>query len=336
MSKKGRKLTALLLSIFVACGLAACTTPKEQEKTGAEITQTEYNYDTTGEAGITLTISFHDAKFIKLTKGGEEVDETAYRISGSLLSVAKNYLDGLGNGTHSFAVVTDLGEVPFQVIVSTTQKQVGIDDLIDETYYQVVLGEGNGLTKLPSADEVDENSDYNKYIRFKEGNKSLTVGESFTINFGTDDFWSMRLRPYNMGVHPSSLGENATTAFRYITDDHGTGMKVTSSGLDYPSRTDGLKLKGSSFLNGASYELSVTYRCGTQANASYWLAFHGEPRIVTMDGAGVQTKTGSFTVSETLYLTGDHTWYYDCLYLYIDCAQAADITVYSLTLTRTA
>lgn len=331
--KKRFVTLALILTLILAPCLVACGGQGGGKK-GAELEHTAYTYTVSSDAGVTVGISFGDSAFVKLKKGDADVAPSDYVLSGSLLLLKNSYLDTLGGGEHTFTVVTDVNEVNFTVTVSAS-RGVGIDDLIDGSYYQTELGSGNGLSDLPA--DAQNAPDYAKYLALKEANKPLAAGESFTVNYGTDAFEEMRLRPYNKRLLPSSAGEGASTAFKYVEENGKTGLAIKSTGADYPSRSDELQLKGSSFVNGATYSLSVEFRAVT-AGAAYSISFHGARSLslAYTDGKMVATASATFTVPPDLYITGDHNWYYNCLNITISCDQPAELIIYSLTLTRTA
>ena len=322
------KIAAIAVSLVMLMSLAACGV--DGAKRAPQLEKSAYSYEIYGGNGLTVNIDLGDSRFEKLSLGDESVDAENYTLSGGALALGKEYLESLGEGTYAFTVATDLGNVEFSVTVTATAPLPGIDDLLGGDYFGVTLGEGNGLVAFP--DNVTPESDLNKYLAFKEGNKPLAVNESFTVNFGEDDFWSMRLRPYNDIIRPNSFRESSSAAFAYVQDDFGKGVRMW--GDDYFG-TDSIKLKGSSFLNSAKYTVEASYRTGTVSGAKYRLRFYNSI-IMEMSGSDkIYTKSASFTVPSDLYLTGDHTWYYDCLYVDIDSSVAADITLYSLKLTRT-
>ena len=285
---KKKTLTALS-AVVTLCLLFACAGCNIR-RADATTAQTAYTYDQTTGTDLTVTVDWHDATFLRLTHEDSTVDEANYTCEGSTLTLHKAYLSGLEARTHGFKIVTDVGGAAFTVTVTVFTPSVSIDDLIDGSYYRVELGEGNGLTKLPSADDAPQDSDLQKYLRFKAGNKPLTVDESFTCNYGVDDFYTLRLRPYNDLLRPNSFRDDAGTAFRYDTDEFGTGLVIRND--DY-SGTDTLKLKGSAFVLGASYTVSVTYRV---TGGRCLLNTYKQGVIEMTAGEGQQTKSGSFTI----------------------------------------
>lgn len=325
--KKFIKCISALLCVLAVLGTCACSGRLKTDKKKATLAVSSYSYGTESASDLGITFEWNDAAFTKLTLDDSDVDGGNYSLDGAVLTLKKEYLVSLGGGVHAFVAVTDLGNLPFSVTVVEPQgvRPPSIDDLISSDYYNVKLGEGNGLTKLPSADSVSPDSDMSKYLRFKAGNKPLEVGESFTCNFGVDDFYDMRLRPYNDLLRPNSFREEGTAAFSYVTDEFGTGLKA--KGDNYYG-SDTVKLKGSSFLPGANYTLSVTY---SAEGGGGQVRFYNS-NIIALTGTAQQTKSNNFTVPADLMLTGDHTWYFDCLLL--DVAGGGTVTVYSLTLTR--
>ena len=335
-----KKLFKILLFAIICCVIVFSVSCKKEDNTSKQITlsETQYTYSVGQTSGVTVIMNLNGLLVKGLTENETTVKGENYSVSGSLLILSKNYLDTLTVGEHVYKILFEGGSVSFTVTVKSGSAGVGIDDLLGRDYFYTELGSGNGNDKLTSESELTDENDLKKYYAFKRANKALEAGESFTVNYGTEDFWSMRLRPYNVGSnnaapYPSSFGPTVKTAFKYVTDGEKTYLSVKSMGEGYPNNATGLILKGSSFVNGASYSVEITYE--VKGSSVYTLQFGNGLKIASLDGSGVKTKSGSFTVPENLMIKGDHLWYYDLLKIAISGNTDSEIALYQIKLTRT-
>ena len=327
-----RKWTAAVLAVLlVLCaGFTVACGRKSETKTEPTLDKTEFLFSTELPADIVVPITFNDAVFEKLMQVAATVDAENYTVAADGITIKQDYLASFSDGTYAFTVVTDIKNLDFNITITSETDEITIEELLNDPYYRVELGSGNGLPDLPDADSVDSDSAYGRYLRMVEANKALEVGESFTVEFGTDAYWDMRLRPYTNWFDPPAA--KSSTTFEYVEEGDDTGLHVTSNGLAY-GVTDKLEFRGSQFVTKVPYELQVTYKLGSVADAKYYMAFNGSI-IMSLSGEGKQTAGATFSIINEPYGLGADIMHN--LELLISCAQPADITIYSITLRRLA
>ena len=326
MKKKTALIVLTALLVLFACVTVSCSKEKDKEKTDPVLAKTEFLFSTELPADIVVPISFNDAVFEKLLHVAAVVDAENYTLSGESLTLKKEYLSSFSDGDYKFTVVTDLKELEFTVSVTSATDEVTIQELINDPYYKVELGSGNGLQPLP--EDVDEDSAYGRYLRMMAADEPLQVGESFTVEFGAEEYWDMRLRPYTNWFDPPA--SKASTTFSYVEEDGDTGLHVISNGLAY-GVTDKLEFRGSKFVTNVPYELLVTYQIGNVPDAQYYMAFNGSI-IMALQGEGKRTAGATFSIINEPFGLGADIMHN--LELLISCEQPADITIYSITLKR--
>ena len=326
MKKKSAIVFLTVLLALCACLAAACSKEKDKEKTDPVLSKTEFLFSTELPADIVVPFTLNDAVFEKLMNVAAEVDGENYILAEESLTLKKEYLTSFSDGEYKFTVVTDLKDLEFTVSVTSQTDEVTIQELLNDPYYKVELGSGNGLHDLPN--DPDPDSAYGRYLRMMEADKPLEEGESFTVEFGSEEYWDMRLRPYTNWFDPPA--SKASTTFGYIEENGDTGLHVTSNGLAY-GVTDKLEFRGSKFVTNVPYELQVTYRIGDVADAQYYMAFNGSV-IMSLQGEGKRTAAATFSIINEPFGLGADIMHN--LELLITCAQPADITIYSLSLKR--
>ncbi len=338
-----KKILLSIVLLFVSLFVVSCNknnkTTLQPERTPASISQTEYKYTLNSASSVSILIEWNDDSLTKLYLSNNEVASSNYALYGSLLVLQSSYLDTLEKGIYILNIECELTTLSVKLEIEFVEKEITINDLIDNSYYSMEFGPNSGQMILP--EEVDASSDLNRYYKLLEANKPLEAGESFTVNFDGDDIDSKRLRPYNSFhitvPYPTPFGDSVGSAYKYVETENGKGVEFKSNGKPVPWDYTFAFFKGSEFLNNASYTITIKYEIVSGTGCS--LQFGTGSRILTMPvGEGVQTVSGNLNIpsADQLYITGDHNWYYNLLRVSMNNKEVSDIIIYSITVERTA
>lgn len=338
--KKKILLSIILLSLslfVVSCSKNKTT--NQPNKTPASTSQTDYKYTLNSDASVSILVEWNDDSLSKLYLGNNEINSSNYAVYGSLLVLQSSYLDTIEKGKYVLIIECKLTTLSINLEIEYVEKEISINDLIDNSYYTVEFGPNSGQMILP--EEAGTNSDLNRYYKLLEANKPLESGESFTVNFDGEDIDSKRLRPYNSFhttvPYPTPFGDSVGSAFKYVETENGKGVEFKSNGKPAPWDYTYAFFKGSQFLNNASYSITIKYEI--VSGSSFTLQFGTGSNIAAMPaGEGVQTATGILNIpsASELYITGDHNWYYNIIKIIMNNKEVSDIIIYSITVERTA
>ncbi len=132
-----RKLLAAALAVCLALALMGCT-PKEPENPQLGLERTVYSYEA---ADLSVEIeNLSKAAGIVLKADGRAVAESAYAISGDRLTLRRDWLETLEEGSRSLTLECDLGSVTFRVTIPQEPPVIEAPSL-DEDAFELELSD---------------------------------------------------------------------------------------------------------------------------------------------------------------------------------------------------
>lgn len=315
-------LTLSLAAFFVSCD-SGKKEPGEGEKLPPLLTTTEATFIKELPSDVTIEYTLNKNQFLKLSVGEQDVASENYTQSETSILLKQSYLLTLDENVYTFTIVTDNGNLQFTLTVKNLADPDSVEDILNDPYYDVTWGEGNGTDEFPA--EPDPDSAYGRYLRLKEANKPLEVNETITVDF-TEEYWDMRLRPYT-AVYDRPA-EDAMATFTYL---EGGGIKIKTNGL-VSGIYDYIELRGSRLLVDETYEVSVRYKTNS---GGFVAAFNGNG-FLYLTSATETTATGSFVASNAYGLGNDILSYLQIMSFQLnsDPSVLPEIEIYEISLKR--